>query len=297
MRFVVAGASGFLGTALRDHVARDGHEVVRLVRGEPVSPQESRWDPSLGEVDQEVVERADVVVNLAGAPIAHWPWTESYQRKLLESRVATTGTLARAVAAAATRPVLLAQNGIAGYGDRGDEVLTEDSSTDAPTALGKVTRAWEDATRPARDAGARVCVMRTSVVLDRRGGALKAMLLPFRLGLGGPLGSGEQYFATISLTDWLRAVSHLAGNEGSEGAYNLAGPNTTTNREFTRELGRLLNRPTVLPAPARPIRMVLGELSNELLGSARVEPARLQDEGFAFEHTTVGSRLDAGLNP
>jgi uncharacterized protein (TIGR01777 family) len=297
MRFVVAGASGFLGTALRDHVARDGHEVVRLVRGEPVSPQESRWDPSLGEVDQEVVERADVVANLAGAPIAHWPWTESYQRKLLESRVATTGTLARAVAAAATKPVLLAQNGIAGYGDRGDEVLTEDSSTDAPTALGKVTRAWEDATRPARDAGARVCVMRTSVVLDRRGGALKTMLLPFRLGLGGPLGSGEQYFATISLTDWLRAVSHLAANEGSEGAYNLAGPNTTTNREFTRELGRLLNRPTVLPAPARPIRMVLGELSNELLGSARVEPARLQDEGFAFEHTTVGSRLEAGLNP
>jgi uncharacterized protein (TIGR01777 family) len=297
MRFVVAGASGFLGTALRDHVARDGHEVVRLVRGEPVSPQESRWDPSLGQVDQEVVERADVVVNLAGAPIAHWPWTESYQRKLLDSRVATTGTLARAVAAAATKPVLLAQNGIAGYGDRGDEVLTEDSSTDAPTALGKITRAWEDATQPARGAGARVCVMRTSVVLDRRGGALKTMLLPFRLGLGGPLGSGEQYFATISLTDWLRAVSHLAGNEGSEGAYNLAGPNTTTNREFTRELGRLLNRPTVLPAPARPIRMVLGELSNELLGSARVEPARLRDEGFAFEHTTVGSRLEAGLNP
>ena len=141
MRFVVAGASGFLGTALRDHVARDGHEVVRLVRGEPVSPKESRWDPSHGEVDQEVVERADVVVNLAGAPIAHWPWTESYQRKLLESRVATTGTLARAVAAAATKPVLLAQNGIAGYGDRGDEVLTEDSSTDAPTALGGLIEA------------------------------------------------------------------------------------------------------------------------------------------------------------
>lgn len=269
--------------------------MVRLVRSTAVSQDESRWDPSTGVLDQQVIEDADVVVNLAGAPIAHWPWSASYQRKLRESRLATTGTLAEAVAKTDSKPVFLAQNGIAGYGDRGDEVLTEDSSTGADTVLGRITQEWAEATQSASDAGARVCILRTSMVLHRSGGGFKPILLQFRAGLGGPLGSGAQYFPTISLSDWVRAVTFLAAHDECSGIYNLTGPDSTTQREFAHELGRMLHRPTVLRAPAWPMRRVLGELSNELLNSVRVEPARLLEAGFEFEHSTLNARLATAL--
>lgn len=297
MRIVLAGASGFLGQAWREHLARQGHEVVRLVRGENQSASESSWDPYGGHVDQSVIDDADVVANLAGAPIAHWPWTASYRQTLRDSRVLTTRTLAEAVAASPRKPALLAQNGIAAYGDRGDEVLTEESSTPADTTLGRISREWQEATAPAVEAGARVCVMRTSVVLHKSGGALKPLNLLFRAGLGGPLGDGGQYFATISLNDWLRAATFLATNDACRGVYNLTGPGTTTNAEFTAQLGRMLNRPTLVRAPAWPMRKVLGELSHELLGSVRVEPAHLLADGFEFEQPTLNDRLAAALTP
>jgi len=296
MRFVLAGASGFLGQALRDHLAREGHDVIRLVRGDTVSRDESRWDPYQGIVDQKLIENADVVVNLAGAPIAHWPWTATYQKTLRESRVATTRTLAEAIARTDSKPAFLAQNGVAGYGDRGDEVLTEESSTGADTVLGRITREWAEATRPAADAGARVCIMRTAaVVLHKSGGGFKIMLLQFRAGLGGPIGTGEQYFPTISLVDWVRAVTFLATHEECTGIYNLTGPTTTTHGEFAKELGRMVHRPTILRAPAWPMRKVLGDLSRELLNSMRVEPVRLPEAGFDFENPTLNSRLAAAL--
>ena len=295
MRFVIAGASGFLGQAWRDHLARQGHQVVRLVRGVAGSAQESHWDPYNGVVDPQVIEDADVVANLAGAPIAHWPWTSAYKKKLLDSRVETTTTLAEAIAKVDTKPTFLVQNGISGYGDRGDEVLTEESSTPGGTALGDITLAWQDAAGAATVAGARVCIMRTGVVLHKSGGAMKPIMLQFRAGLGGPIGNGEQYFATISLHDWVRAATFLATTDASEGVYNLTGPNQTTNAEFTAELGRMVHRPTLLRAPAWPMRRVLGELSNELLGSVRAEPARLQADGFEFEHPTLNARLAAAL--
>lgn len=295
MRIVIAGASGFLGQAWRAHLATQGHDVVRLVRGEPLSANESPWDPYAGQVDQSVIDDADVVANLAGAPIAHWPWTASYRRTLRDSRVLTTSTLAEAVARSPRPPAFLAQSGIAGYGDRGDEILTEKSTTPADTVLGRITREWEAATAPAADAGARVCVMRTAVVLDKRGGALKPLHLLFSAGLGGPLGDGRQYFATISLEDWVRAATFLAENAHCNGVYLLAGPGTTTNAELTEELGRLLHRPTVVRAPAWPMRKVLGELSNELLGSVRAEPEHLPADGFEFVHPTLSDRLAAGL--
>lgn len=297
MRIVIAGATGFLGQAWREHLARQGHDVVRLVRGPAVSSHESTWDPYRGEVDQSVIDSADVVANLAGAPIAHWPWTASYKKTLRDSRVLTTRTLAEAIAASPGKPAFLAQNGIAGYGDRGDEVLTEESSTPADSTLGQVTLEWQEATMPAADAGARVCVLRTAVVLHKSGGALKPLYYLFRAGLGGPLGDGRQYFATISLNDWLRAVTFLATNEQCHGVYNLTGPGTTTNEEFTKQLGRMLNRPTLVRAPAWPMRKALGELSNELLGSARVEPERLLADGFEFEQPTLNERLAAALTP
>lgn len=297
MRIVIAGASGFLGQAWREHLAREGHDVVRLVREEPLSASESRWDPYRGVVDPAVIDSADVVANLAGAPIAHWPWTASYKKQLHDSRVVTTRVLADAIAASASKPAFLAQSGIAGYGDRGDEVLTETSSTDAATTLGRITREWEAATEPAAAAGARVCVTRTAVVLHRSGGALQPLYLLFRAGLGGPLGNGKQYFPTISLNDWLRAATFLATHDECSGVYNVSGPGATTNAEFTKELGRMLNRPTLVRAPAWPMRKVLGELSNELLGSARVEPAHLLADGFVFEQPTLNDRLAAALTP
>lgn len=295
MKLVLAGASGFLGTAWRDHLAREGHEVVRLVRGEALAGSESRWDPYSGQVDRAVIESADVVANLAGAPLAHWPWTEAYRRTFTDSRVATTRTLAEAVASSDRKPALLAQSGIAGYGDQGDRVLTEDTAIDADTFMGSVVRQWEASTLPAVTAGARVALMRTAVVLDRRGGALKPLLLVFRAGLGGPVGSGRQFFSTMSLVDWVRAATHLAGREDSRGAYNLSAPNATTNAEFGRELGRMLHRPSVVPVPALALRTLAGTVASELLSSTRVEPARLLAEGFRFDHPTLNSRLAAAL--
>lgn len=295
MRFVLAGVSGFLGTAWRDHLAREGHEVVRLVRGEALSASESHWDPYAGEVDPAVIESADVVANLAGAPLAHWPFTESYKRTFTESRVATTRTLAEAVAASDRKPAFLAQNGVAGYGDRGDAPLTEESAFDADTFMGRVSRAWQDAATPASDAGARVVVMRTSVILDRRGGALKPLLPLFKAGLGGPVGAGTQYFSTISMRDWVRTATHLGTDQESVGVYNVSAPNATTNAEFGQELGRMLHRPSVLPVPSWAIRKVVGDISSELLNSTRVEPARLLAEGFEFEHPTLNARLAAAL--
>ncbi len=295
MRVVVAGASGFLGTAWRDHLAREGHEVVRLVRGEALSAGESHWDPYAGEVDRGVVESADVVANLAGAPLAHWPWTSSYRRTFTASRVATTRTLAEAVASSDRRPAFLAQSGISGYGDHGDRVLTEDSPLDADTFMGEVNRAWERAALPASRAGARVTVMRTGVVLDRRGSALKLLRPLFLAGLGGPVGRGRQFLSTISLADWVRAATWLAGREDADGPYNVTGPDPRPNAELSAELGRLLHRPSVVPVPPPLLRLAAGSVASELLGSSRVEPARLLREGFEFEHPTLRSRLQAAL--
>jgi uncharacterized protein (TIGR01777 family) len=298
MRFVVAGASGFLGTALRDHLAREGHDVVRLVRGEPASANESRWDPYTGVVDQQAVDAADVVVNLAGASFYRWPLTEKYQQMFRDSRVVTTRVLAEAVARSQRKPAFLAQNGTSYYGNRGEEVLTEASpGGDDGTFLNGITKQWEAATRPASDAGARVCVLRTSAVLHRSGGAFKPLHLLFRAGLGGPAGDGRQYFPTISLNDWVRAVTFLAEHDECAGAYNLTGPGPTTNEEFTTELGRMVHRPTVLRLPATPLRRVFPELSPELLSSVRAEPARLPEAGFSFEERTLNQRLAAAMTP
>jgi uncharacterized protein (TIGR01777 family) len=296
MRFVIAGASGFLGQAWAQALTDQGHQVVQLVRREPTSPDESRWDPATGTVDQRVVDEADVVANLAGASLVHVPWNDAYRRTFAASRVDTTHTLAEAVARSSGRPALLAQNGIAGYGDRGDEVITEETPTDAPTFMGEVTRRWEEATAPAAGAGARVVVMRTSVVLDRRGSALRAMLLPFRLGLGGRIGDGRQYFATISLHDWLGAATYLATNDELHGAFNLTGPDPATNAEFTAALARLLNRPAFLRVPRFPLRSPLvGPIGAEILASQRVEPRRLLRAGYAFAHNDIHDRLEAAL--
>lgn len=295
MRYVIAGSSGFLGTALREALAHEGHEVVRLVRGDSPSPHDSRWDPYAGKVDGDVIESADVVVNLAGAPLAR-PWTASHRAAIRDSRVATTSTLARAIAAAGSRPAFLAQSGIAAYGsDRGDTVLDESASRERDGFLSQVVEEWEGSTQAAEASGARVCHLRTGVVIDRRGGPLPLMLPAFRLGVGGPLGSGEQYFSIVSLQDWVGAAIFLGQSPDASGAFNLSAPEPPTNEEFTRTLGSLLHRPTKLRVPSIVLKKALGELSNELLGSLRVVPVALERAGYAFRHRDVASVLEAAL--
>jgi uncharacterized protein (TIGR01777 family) len=295
MKILIAGASGFLGGALRTELAAAGHDVHRLVRREPVGADEHRWDPDAGEVSSALVAGMDAVVNLAGSPIAQWPWTTARRQEILQSRVRTTGTLARAIAEAPAPPAFVVASGIAFYGgDRGDEVLDESSSA-GTGFLADVVRAWETAADPARSAGGRVVHLRTGVVAHRSGGALKLMLPVFRLGLGGRLGSGRQYFSLISLRDWVGAVRFLLEEPGAQGPFNLVGPEPPTNAEFTRALASRLHRPAVMWAPERPLRLVLGGLSNELLGSFRIRPTRLLQAGYLHRDADVDSVLESAL--
>lgn len=296
MQFLIAGASGFLGRAWTESLRAQGHRVVTLVRRDPSGPDESRWDPSTGQLDTALVEAADVVANLAGAGLVHVPWNESYRRTFLESRTTTTRTLAEAVAASQRRPSFLAQNGISGYGDQGSRTITEASPTDAEGFMADVTRRWEEAAAPAVDAGIRVAVMRTAVVLSKRGGALKTMLPAFKAGVAGPLGPGTQYFATISLTDWLGAATYLAHSDSASGAYNLTGPEPSTNAQFTQQLAQALHRPAKIKVPAFALRNPLvGPIGGEVLASQRIEPQRLLDEGFAFAHNDIHDRIADAL--
>ncbi|MBA2738872.1 MAG: TIGR01777 family protein [Nocardioidaceae bacterium] len=294
MRFVIAGSSGFLGTALRDRLAQEGHHVQRLIRGEATAPSESSWDPSTGRIDDEVIASADVVVNLAGAPIARWPWSESYKRTLLDSRVTTTRTVAEAIARTGGNAALLNGSGMNAYGHAGEQVCDE-STARGQGFLAEVVEQWEGATSAATDAGARVVLLRSGVVLHPDGGTLGLIKLPFRLGLGGRIGSGRQWFSSISRDDWVSAVVFLATDPDASGPVNLVGPEPVTNAEFTKALGEVLHRPTRIPVPGVPLRLVAGELSQELLGSLRVVPKALLDAGFTFEHPHVRAALRAGF--
>jgi uncharacterized protein len=295
MRVVVGGASGFLGSNLVSEVTARGHDVTKLVRREPAAADESRWDPAAGHVDGEVIGGADVVVNLAGAPTAGNPHSKKWATALRESRVQTTATLADAIAASERPAAFLAGNGISYYGDRGADRLPETADSRGHALLTEVTRVWEAATEPARAAGARVCVLRTAPVMDARSQPLKVLRVQFRLGLGGKLGGGEQYFPMISLRDWVGAVCHLAEHDDAGGAFNLCCPITPTNAEFTRALGRAVGRPTVIPAPAFAVRLGAGDMSPELLGSRNAVPQALVDAGYEFRDEDVTAVLAAGL--
>lgn len=303
MKFLIAGSSGFLGTALRVRLAEKGHEVVRLVRRAPASALERQWDPDSGDLDTSALDGADVVVNLAGAGVADRLWTESRRELILSSRVNTTGTLARALAArvesgaVAPRAVTFIQaSGISVYGtESGPTPYIEDSPA-AGDYLAQVAVQWEAAAQPAVDAGVRVAFLRTSPVMDVSGGPLKLMRIPWSVGLGARIGTGRQRMPMIALEDYLRVVDWVVATPEAEGPYNLTIPEPTTNAEFTRTLARLLNRPTVLRAPGVVLRTALGELSEQLLGDVYVIPARLTDAGFAFSHPDVTSTLRSGLH-
>ncbi|TCC33579.1 TIGR01777 family oxidoreductase [Kribbella sindirgiensis] len=294
MKYVLAGASGFLGKALARDLVANGHQVVRLVRRPPSTPDEVRWDPARGDLDPGALDDPDVLVNLAGANIGR-PWTPTYRLKIRESRVSTTATLAAVATQLDRRPALLTQSGIGGYGtDLGDRILTEDSDL-GEGFLADVVRLWEGALEPAREAGSRVAALRTGVVLDSKAPAFQLLSLPFRLGLGGRLGPGTQYFPVVSLTDWIRAVRHVAENDSVSGPVNITLPTPATNLELAEALATALHRPSLVPVPAILMKAALGEFAWELLGSKRALPTRLQSTGFTFHHPTVTTAISAAL--
>ncbi|WP_110183222.1 TIGR01777 family oxidoreductase [Nocardioides solisilvae] len=294
MRILVAGSSGFLGTHLVEHLRRGGHQVTRLVRHD-ASTGEIRWDPYGSGLAAGALDGVDVVVNLAGSPTLGNPHSARWAEELRRSRVTTTRVLAEAVAAAPTPPALLAGNGISFYGDHGSAVVTEESASLGDALLTRVTREWQEATEPAVAAGARVCVLRTAPVMDRRAAPLSQLALLFRLGLGARLGNGNQYFPMVSLRDWVGAVAFLAGSRDVSGPFNLCCPRTPTNREMTRALARAVGRPAFLAAPAPVLRLATGPMAPELLGSVNARPAALERAGYDFADADVDDVLATAL--
>ncbi|MFD0818459.1 TIGR01777 family oxidoreductase [Micromonospora zhanjiangensis] len=299
MQILMAGASGFLGTRLVDRLSAAGHEVTRLVRRPPGATDEQRWSPSSGHLDPGTVAAADVVVNLAGAGVGDKRWTEDYKRLLRTSRLDTTGLLATTIAGlpAADRPrALLNASAIGWYGDTGDREVTEDAPA-GDDFLADLCRVWEAATRPAEDAGVRVLRLRSGYPLHRDGGFLKPQLLPFKLGVGGRLGSGRQWVPWISLADWLDAVVFLLDRDDLAGPVNLVGPAPVTNAEFTRELAAALHRPAPFVVPGVALKVAFGGLAQEMLNTARVLPGVLRRADFDYRHETLPQALRAALDP
>lgn len=290
MRILVSGGSGFIGTAVCERLRRAGNEVVTLSRR--AAPGAIPWQPEAGVLDPAAIEGFDGVVHLAGENIGAARWTAARRRAILDSRRHGTRLLAATLAKATRRPaVLVSASGVNYYGDRGDETLTEDSPTGSGF-LPEVCRQWEAATEPASDADIRVCRLRIGMVLAPGGGALARLLLPFRLGLGGPLGSGRQWMSWITRDDLAAVIERALADPSFVGPVNAVSPGVVTNREFTAVLGRVLRRPTVLPAPAFALRLALGALADELLlASVRVAPTRLAAAGFAFSDRALEPAL------
>jgi uncharacterized protein len=295
LHVVVGGATGFLGTHVVAALRARDHTTTSLVRREPEVDAESRWDPSSDLLDARVVEDADVVVNAAGSPTIGNPHSKRWARNLRESRVTSTRVLAEAIAVSDRKPAFLAGNAIAIYGDHGEEEITEAGDSRGHTLMGEVTRAWEAAAGPAIEAGARVCVLRTSPVMDRESEPLRILRRLYLLGLGGRVGNGRQYFPMVSLRDWLAGVVHLVEHPDAHGRFNLCCPRTPTYSEFNQALGRAVGRPAILRVPAAAVRLGAGPLAPEVLGSVRLVPQALVDAGFEFRDHDVTDVLASGL--
>jgi hypothetical protein len=297
MRVVVTGATGLVGGALVASLLAAGHRVDRVSRRPPApGSTDIQWDPERDEFDASRLRGAEAVVHLAGEPVAARRWTAEHKARVRESRIRSTRLLAEAVARLREPPeVLVTASGVGYYGDRGDEVLTEDSGP-GTGFLADVCQEWEAAADPARAAGVRVVHLRIGLVLSAAGGALPAMLRPFRLGVGGVVGSGRQYWSWIALPDLVRVVEQALVADTLAGPVNGVAPTPATNREFTKALGRVLRRPTLVPFPAPAVRLVLGEMGQALLlASARVRPERLERSGFRYLHPDLEPALRALL--
>jgi uncharacterized protein len=290
MRIAISGASGLIGSALSADLAESGDDVLTLVRRPARSSREISWDPA-SSLDPAVLGGIDAVVHLSGAPIAAKRWTPARKAELRASRIISTGTLTKAIAAADPAPaVLISGSAIGYYGDTGSTAVDEKDPS-GTGFLAELVRDWEAATQPAVAAGIRVVTIRSGVVLAPRGGMLGRLMLPFRLGLGAQLGSGAQYLSWISLTDEIRAIRFAIGRPDIAGPLNLTAPQPVTNADFTKALAKALRRPALLHLPAPLVTAALGEVSGELLASARVLPSKLVQAGFTFRDRDIQTAL------
>jgi uncharacterized protein (TIGR01777 family) len=293
MRILISGASGMAGSALVPFLQAGGHEIARLVRRRPAREgAEVFWDPEGGQLDPAALDGFDGVVHLAGESIASGRWTARKKARIRDSRVLGTRLLSEGLARAARGPrVLVSASAVGYYGSRGDELLTEESSSGSGF-LAEVCRDWEAATQPAAERGIRVVILRFGVILSATGGALKKMLVPFRMGVGGRVGDGRQHMSWIAIDDALEVVRQALAGDSLSGPVNAVTPAAVTNAEFARILGRVLSRPAVMPMPAFAARLAFGELADELLlSSQRVQPKRLIEKGHVFRFPELEGAL------
>lgn len=297
MKILISGASGLIGSALTPFLTTGGHAVSRLVRSQSQAGTNGiLWDPASGKIDVNALEGFDALIHLAGENIAAARWSDSQKAKIRDSRIQGTRLIAETISKLTNPPkVFLQASAIGFYGDRGEELLDEKSAR-GKGFLAETCAAWEEASAPAAQKGIRVVQARIGVVLSPQGGALKKMLLPFKLGAGGILGSGKQYFSWIHINDIVSAIYHALQQDSLKGPVNLVSPNPVTNREFTKTFGRVLFRPTIFPMPAFAARLAFGEMADEaLLASARVKPAKLAESNYSFRHPQLEESLQSLL--
>jgi uncharacterized protein (TIGR01777 family) len=291
MKIAIAGASGLVGKALTPQLETEGHNLVRLVRNSP-KVDELEWHPNQDAIDSEKLEGFEAIINLAGENVAEGRWTDDKKKKIHDSRVHGTHLLSEAIAKLTTKPrCFLCASATGIYGDRGDETLDEQSESGGGFLAG-VCREWEKATEPAHRAGVRVVNLRFGPILARAGGMLEKMLTPFKMGLGGKLGSGKQYISWVGIEDAIAAIKLALHDESIRGPLNVVSPRPVTNERFTRALGEVLSRPTVMAMPAFAARLAFGEMADEmLLVSQKVMPKKLQTAGFQFEYADLETAL------
>ena len=295
-RILISGASGLIGSALIPSLESQGYEVTRLVRRSQRTATETQWDP-MKPIHPQLISGFDAIIHLSGESVAG-RWTEAKKRSIRDSRVVSTKNLAQALAQTEQPPqTFICASAIGYYGNRGDELLNEESRS-GNGFLPEVCRDWEAATEPAASAGIRTVNLRTGIVLSRKGGALKSMLLPFRVGLGGRVGSGHQWWSWIHIADFVAAVHHILQSGSVRGPVNMVAPAPVTNADFTKILAGVLKRPAILPIPAFAAKLAFGEFADEgLLASTRVQPQKLTGSGFSFVFPGLLASLERLLTP
>ena len=295
MKIVITGSSGLIGSALVRDCEKRNFEVVKLVRRVPKQENESQWDPIKGIVDLNVLEKATAIVNLAGAGVGDRRWSKKYKKLILDSRVNSTETLANAIVNLKTPPsVFVSGSAIGFYGDTADVAVDENANL-GEGFLSDVVFNWEYAAQRVRSNNIRVVHPRTGLVMSKRGGLLKKILPLFKLGLGGKLGNGKQYWSYISLEDEIRAIHHVIDDVRLTGGVNFTNPNPVTNAEFTKSLSSVVNRPAFLKVPSLALKIALVEFSIEALGSSRILPSKLKAAGFKFNQPDILSTLNSAI--
>jgi uncharacterized protein (TIGR01777 family) len=295
MKVLITGASGLIGTALQKSFSESGYEMLLASRSEPRTDRDIQWNPDTGFADEGLsrLEGLDAVIHLAGESISAIRWTDEKKKAIRDSRVHGTRTMIETFAKLEKKPkVFISASALGFYGDRGDDEMTETSSA-GDTFLAEVSKEWESESRRAEDMGIRTVLLRNGIVLSKDGGALATMMTPFKLGVGGVVGTGKQWMSWVSLADVVGIVNFALENENLRGAVNVVSPNPVTNEEFTKTLGEVLYRPTFLPLPEFAVNLVFGEMGDALLiDSTKVLPKRLLDAGYKFEYPDLKSTLE-----